>query len=179
MLYLNYISNLYYYYSLDFNKFYKLENRQEIQQEVPIHKFVSDLQSGKLTKMILKTYNNKYLVVISGGGDLVMANQDNITPETNLTFVPQGLDREKVVIGTSKNYFISTTDVGDHFLSAKTAYVIPNAQFEIIPIYPDKLALKTNQGHYVVVDNTIVKGDSPSIKPEGIFTIVEVQEAKL
>jgi hypothetical protein len=174
MLYFNYISNLYYYYSIDFNKFYRLENRQEIQEDVPIHRFISDLQSGKLTKMILKAYNDKYVVAISGGGDLVMANQDNMTPETNLTFIPQGLDREKVVIGTSKSYFISTTDVGDHFLSAKTAITTPNAQFEIIPIYPDKLALKTNQGHYVWVDNTIVKGESISIKPEGIFTIVEI-----
>jgi len=135
---------------------------------------MSDLKSGKLTKMILKSYNDKYVVAISGGGDLVMANQDNVTPETNLRFIPQGLDRDKVVIGTSKSYFISTSEEGENILNAKTAMTTPNSQFEIIPIYPDKLALKTNQGYYVVVDNTIVKGNSPSIKPEGIFTIVEI-----
>jgi hypothetical protein len=174
MLYFNYPSNLYYYYSIDFNKFYELENRQETQQDVPIHKFMSDLKSGKLTKIILKAYNDKYVIAINGGGDLVMANQDNMTPETNLTFIPQGLDREKVVIGTSKSYFISTPEIGENILSAKTAMTTPNGQFEIIPIYPDKLALKTNRGYYVLVDNTMIKGNSISIKPEGIFTIVEV-----
>jgi hypothetical protein len=169
------MSNLY-YYSKDINKFYKLENRQETQQDVPIHRFISDLKSGKLTKMILKSYDNKYVVAINGGGDLVMANQDNITPEANFKFVPQGLDREKVVIGTSKYYYISTAEGGEYSLNASKAFVTPNGAFEIIPIYPDKLALKTSQGYYVWVDNTMVKGNSLSIIPEGIFTIVEVQE---
>lgn len=172
-MYLNYMFYIYYNYNKYINKFCEFKNRQH----VPIERFVSDLKSGKLIKIILKAYNDKYVVAVNGGGDLVMANQDNITPETVLTFIPHGLARDKVVIGTSNKYFISITDSGEYVLRANKAMVTPEAYFEIIPIHPDKLVLKNSKGYYVWLDNnTIIKGNGSSIVPQAMFTIVEVIE---
>jgi len=163
----------YYYYNIYGGKF----NIYKTRQDVPINRFISSLKSGNLARIILRAYNDKYVTTVNGGGGFVIANQDNITPESNLLFVPQGLQRERVIIRTSGGYFVSTSGVGENFLSARNTFIDQNSSFEIIPLYPDKIALKNNQGYYLsVLENNLISGDWISIMPEGIFTIIEVQD---
>jgi hypothetical protein len=145
--------------------------------DVPIHKLISDLKYGRIVDIAMKGYNGKYVVARDGGGGIVWANQDKISPEAILKIIPQGIERDKVVIRTSKGYFFNAEGGGGYSLNANKTYIDEDTKFQLIPLYPDKFALRTRKGYYVLVEpgvSSILRADSLSIGIWETFTLVEL-----
>lgn len=200
-MYFKYVANLYDYYNkdiynsnIDFLKSRQGNNEQngttELTQpseeftgeegiyDVPIHKIISDLKYGRIVEISMKAYNGKYVTAVNGGGGIVWANQDTITEEAVFKIIPQGIERDKVVIRTSKGYFLNAEGGGGFSLNANKTYIDEDTKFQVIPLYPDKFALRTRKGYYVLVEpgvSSILRADSLSIGIWETFTLVELE----
>ena len=198
-MYFKYITNQYEYYN---NSIYTpninlVNNRQEnIRQneiitpgqipdefageegiyDVPIHRIISDLKYGRIVEIAMKGYNGKYVTAVDGGGGIVWANQDSISEDSIFKLIPQGIERDQVVIRTSKGYFFNAEGGGGYSLNANKTYIDQDTKFQIIPLYPDKFALRTRNGYYVLVEpgvSSILRADSLSIGVWETFVLAE------
>jgi len=144
--------------------------------ETETYKLVLDLRKGQIRRIALRAHNGKYVSAVNGGGDLLIANKDEIGESEIFTLIPRTLYPGSGFIRTSRGYFLSAPGGGGSSLNAHETIVNSEEIFNIIPLFPESIAIRTQNGHYIVAEEPsgLLKADRLAIGDWEMFAIVPV-----
>jgi hypothetical protein len=145
-----------------YNKVPKKHPRQETDEIIPeylqylyeteTYKLILDLRKGQIRTVALRAHSGNYVSAVNGGGDLLLANKDNVGEFEVFSLIPMGIQEGNIAIRTYRGYFFSAPGGGGASLNASKTYIGPDELFQIIPLYPESIAIRTRNGHYVVAE---------------------------
>jgi hypothetical protein len=148
--------------------------------ETETYKLILDLRKGIIRKVALRAHNGKYVSAMNGGGSILLANKDEIGEYEIFTLIPRGPEQGRGAIRTSGGYFLSATGGGGSTLNANKAFIGSTLEeiFEIIPLYPESIAIRTQNGHYLVAEepSNLLLANRLAIGDWERFTIVPIYE---
>jgi hypothetical protein len=170
-----------------YNKVPEKHPRQESDEIIPeyllelykseTYKLILDLRAGHIRTIALRAHSGKYVSAVNGGGDLLLANKDEVGAFEIFSLIPVGLQEGNIVIRTSNGYFFSAPEGGGTSLRADKTYIGSDELFQIIALYPESIGIRTRNGHYVVAEEPsgLLRSNRLAIGDWERFTIVPVE----
>ena len=139
------------------------------------YKLIVDLRAGRTRTVALIAHNGKYVSAVNGGGDILIANKDQIGNFEVFTLIPIGIQAERIVIRTSRGYYFSAPSGGGGSLNARKTSIGPEESFNIVPLYPESnIAIRTQKDYYIVAEEPsgLLRANRLAIGLWETFTIV-------
>jgi hypothetical protein len=123
-------------------------------------------------KIGIKTSYGKFLCAEDGGGEKVLANRDKIKSWEIFNLVKL----RKANIQCLNGYYLRANNGGGSDIRFDRSEAGPHEVFEFVKIDSSKIALKTNKGFYMSLNNGVIDAKSVEIQPTEIFEVVELGE---
>ncbi len=128
---------------------------------------VIELEGNKIG---LKTSAGKFVCAEDGGGDKVSAGRDKIKSWEIFNLVKL----RKGSLLCTNGYYLRANNGGGSDLRFDRSDAGQHETFEFVKIDSSRIAIKTNKGFYLSLNNGIVDAKSVEIEPTEVFELVEL-----
>ncbi|MBI5325226.1 MAG: caspase family protein [Ignavibacteriae bacterium] len=132
---------------------------------------IVDLDENKIA---LKAYNGKYITAIEGGKHDVSANRDKILKWE----VFDMLKLRHAWLKSFNGYLISAVNGGGDKIIVNGQKQEKNENFEFVKVNKNKIALKSNNGNFLSIENGVANAMGGGVGSNEIFEFIELDNNK-